>query len=61
MANAVPPANKLRRRFEEHAATEVRTSIVSFEEQMRGWTAYLADAKKMARTDRRPTSGYIVS
>jgi tRNA(fMet)-specific endonuclease VapC len=39
----------LRRRFAQHPPAEISTTIISFEEQVRGWTAYIAKAKKMVQ------------
>lgn len=40
----------LRNRFAQHPPAEITTTIISFEEQMRGWTKYLEHkAKKIAQ------------
>lgn len=39
----------LRERLADSAPEDVATTIISFEEQMRGWMAYIARAKSMAQ------------
>jgi tRNA(fMet)-specific endonuclease VapC len=39
-------AIKLRERLAEHLPEELGTTVISFEEQMRGWMKVLAEAKK---------------
>jgi tRNA(fMet)-specific endonuclease VapC len=42
-------ANRLRRRLEQVPVEERATTIVSFEEQTRGWMSYLAKARSLAQ------------
>jgi tRNA(fMet)-specific endonuclease VapC len=42
-------SNRLHERLTNFPPNEIRTSIISFEEQMRGWMAYIAEAKKMTQ------------
>jgi tRNA(fMet)-specific endonuclease VapC len=42
-----PAAVKLRARLERHPPAELGTTIINFEEQMRGWMAFLAKARKV--------------
>ncbi|HWG46920.1 MAG TPA: type II toxin-antitoxin system VapC family toxin [Gemmataceae bacterium] len=41
-----PAARNLRARLEDHSPEDLGTTIISFEEQMRGWAAYLGKAHK---------------
>lgn len=38
-------SSKLRLKLEQFPADEIFTTIITFEEQMRGWTAFLAKSK----------------
>lgn len=38
-------AQRLRQRLESVSATQVAASIISYEEQMRGWLSYIGKAK----------------
>jgi tRNA(fMet)-specific endonuclease VapC len=42
-----PGAVQIRRHLEQHLPQEVGTTIVNFEEKMRGWMAVLAKARKV--------------
>lgn len=42
-------AARVRARLARHAPEEVATTIVTFEEQMRGWLAYLARARSLTQ------------
>jgi tRNA(fMet)-specific endonuclease VapC len=42
-------AARLRSRLADHAESDVATTIVNYEEQMRGWMAYLAKARSLAK------------
>lgn len=42
-----PGAVQIRRHLEQHQPEEVGTTIVNFEEKMRGWMAVLAKARKV--------------
>ena len=42
-------AAPLRERLANHDETDVATTIVSYEEQMRGWMTYLARAKSLTK------------
>ena len=42
-------ARRLQARLDELAAGEAVATIISFEEQTRGWTAYLAKARSLAQ------------
>ncbi|HTU90525.1 MAG TPA: type II toxin-antitoxin system VapC family toxin [Gemmataceae bacterium] len=42
-----PAALQIQARMEQHSPEEVGTSIVNFEEKMRGWMAFLANARKI--------------
>lgn len=42
-----PPAQKLETRLRELPSEEICTTVISYEEQLRGWLAMLAKAKKL--------------
>jgi tRNA(fMet)-specific endonuclease VapC len=42
-------AARLRERLAEYEEGDVATTIINYEEQMRGWMAYLAGAKSLAK------------
>ena len=42
-----PPARRLNDRLSTYPVADVATSIVTFEEKMRGWLAHIASSKKM--------------
>ncbi len=42
-------SQKLRQRFSQYPPSEIHASIISFDEQMRGWTAYIGRAKNMSQ------------
>jgi tRNA(fMet)-specific endonuclease VapC len=42
-----PAAVRLRARLERHPPEELGTTIINFEEQMRGWMSFLAKARKI--------------
>jgi tRNA(fMet)-specific endonuclease VapC len=44
-----PGVGHLRARLAEVPPSEVVTTVISYEEQMRGWMAYLAQARSMAQ------------
>jgi tRNA(fMet)-specific endonuclease VapC len=44
-----PGVGNLRARLAEVPPSEVMTTVISYEEQMRGWMAYLARARSMAQ------------
>jgi tRNA(fMet)-specific endonuclease VapC len=44
-----PGVGNLRARLAEVSPSEVATTVISYEEQMRGWMAYLARARSMAQ------------
>jgi len=41
--------DRLKRRLDCHPREEVATTVVSYEEQTRGWLAYMARARKLAQ------------
>jgi len=43
------PAERLLSRLEESADTEITTTIINFEEQMRGWLSFIAKASTLER------------
>lgn len=44
-----PAVDHLLNRLAELSASDVATTVISYEEQMRGWMAYLAQARSMAQ------------
>jgi tRNA(fMet)-specific endonuclease VapC len=42
-----PAALQIRARLEQHSPNEAGTTIINFEEKMRGWMAFLAKARKV--------------
>jgi tRNA(fMet)-specific endonuclease VapC len=44
-----PDTERLRARLDELGEEQVATTIISYEEQMRGWMAYLAKARSLER------------
>jgi tRNA(fMet)-specific endonuclease VapC len=42
-----PAALRIRTHLEQHSPEEVGTTIINFEEKMRGWMAFLAKARKV--------------
>jgi tRNA(fMet)-specific endonuclease VapC len=43
-----PAVGHLLRRLAEWPASQVMTTVISYEEQMRGWMAYIAQARSMS-------------
>lgn len=44
-----PAVDQLLRRLAEWPPSEVMTTVISYEEQMRGWMAYISRARSMAQ------------